>query len=254
MSQQPSVLVLVPTFDEVDSLAATLDRLLDAAPDVHVLVIDDASPDGTGELADAIAAADARVRVLHRPGRQGLGTAYVAGMREALDRGVDLVVEMDADGSHPAAALPRLLRRSVDAELVIGSRWVEGGSIRDWPLRRQAISRFANVYARVLLGIPVRDITAGYRVYRAEALRALDLDEVRSDGYCFQIDMTRRIVDTGGAVAEEPIEFVERRQGASKMTRAVIVESAVKVAGWGIGRRAAGVAALVRGLRASPLA
>lgn len=249
MTPERAVHVLVPTFDEADSLPGTIDRLLQATPEVHVLVIDDASPDGTGALADAMAAVDPRVHVLHRPGRMGLGTAYLDGMRAALDAGASLVVEMDADGSHPPELLPRLLARAADADLVIGSRWVAGGSIRDWPLRRQAISRFANLYARILLGIPVRDITAGFRVYRSEVLRAIDLDAVRSDGYCFQIDMARRVVDAGGAVLEVPIEFVERRHGRSKMTGDVIVESAVKVAGWGIGRRAAGLAGALRAAR-----
>ncbi|GGN80355.1 polyprenol monophosphomannose synthase [Agrococcus terreus] len=246
------VVVLVPTYNERDALPVTMDRLLAAAPNVEVVVIDDASPDGTGALADAMAAADPRVSVLHRPAKQGLGAAYVDGMLLALERGADVVVEFDADGSHPAEAVPRmveLLGPDGPADLVIGSRWVRGGGIVDWPWHREAISRLGNLYAMAMLGSGVRDMTAGCRAYSAELLRAIPLEEVRSQGYCFQIDMTRRAQDAGAVVAEVPILFREREVGVSKMTPGIVREALVQVTGWGVGR---GVRAL-RGWR-RPLA
>lgn len=241
------VLVLMPTYNEALALETTVRRLFEADPAVSLLVIDDASPDGTGAIADELASADDRIDVLHRQSKDGLGAAYLAGMRVALDRGADLIVEIDADGSHPPEALPRLIAEADRAALVLGSRWVPGGRVRNWPLRREFVSRFANLYARVLLGIGVQDMTAGFRVYRADALATLDLDSVTAQGYCFQIDMTRRIFDEGWPIVEVPIEFRERELGVSKMTTGVIAEAVVKVAGWGVGRRAAAVVTTVRG-------
>lgn len=246
MSLTPRTVVIIPTYNEAVSLPKVLDRLLAANPQVQALVVDDASPDGTGAIADERAAADTRIEVLHRAGKSGLGTAYVAGMQRAIAAGAELVVEMDADGSHPPERLGEMLLAAERADVVLGSRWVRGGAIRDWPLRRRAISLFANAYARVLLGIPVRDITAGFRVYRADVLRRIELADVKSDGYCFQIDMVRRAVDTGARVAEVPITFTERRDGVSKMSSGVIGEAALKVAGWGIGRRGANVVSFAR--------
>lgn len=234
----PGTIVLVPTYDERESLPVTLRRLLDAVPDVHVLVIDDASPDGTGEVADAMAADDARVAVLHRSGKQGLGAAYVAGFHEALSRGYDVIVEMDADGSHPPESLPAMLDAvERGADLAIGSRWIRGGSVVDWPLHREVLSRGANVYARLLLGIPVHDITAGFRAYRASLLREIDLGGVDSRGYAFQIEMTIEASDAGARMVEVPIAFVERAAGVSKMSGSIVLEALVKVTGWGLGRR-----------------
>lgn len=245
------VVVLVPTYNELEALPVTMDRLLAAAPDVEVLVIDDASPDGTGALADAMAAADPRVQVLHRAAKEGLGAAYLHGMRVALQRGADAVVEFDADGSHPAEAVPRMLARlrragEPGADLVIGSRWVPGGGIADWPWHRQAISRIGNAYARVMLGSPVRDMTAGCRAYTAELLRRIPLDEVRSQGYCFQIDMTRRAHEAGAVVAEVPILFRERELGSSKMTPGIVREALTSVTGWAVGRAVRRTADLLR--------
>lgn len=246
------VLVVVPTYDERDSLPRALAALRLHVPDADVLVVDDASPDGTGELAERIAATDARergrqaIQVLHRTGKQGLGTAYVAGFRWALERGYDAVVEMDADGSHRAEDLPRLLERVPDAELVIGSRWVRGGRVVNWPLHRQLLSRGANVYAWLAMGLPVRDATAGFRVYRAAALGGLALGEVASHGYCFQIDMAWRVLKAGGRVVEVPITFVERAEGRSKMSRSIVVEALVLVTVWGAQERARQVRDLVR--------
>lgn len=231
------VVILVPTYNEIEALPVTMDRLLAAAPEAEVLVIDDASPDGTGELADSMAAAEARISVLHRAAKEGLGAAYLHGMRVALDRGADAVVEFDADGSHPAEAVPRMLAElEAGADLAIGSRWVPGGGIADWPLHRQAISRIGNVYARVMLGSPVRDMTAGCRAYTAELLRRIPLDRVRSQGYCFQIDMTRRAHEAGATVVEVPIVFRERELGVSKMTPGIVREALTSVTGWAAGR------------------
>lgn len=239
-------LVVMPTYDERDSLPRTLDALRRHAPEVDVLVVDDGSPDGTGELAEWIAAQEEaelgrrRIQVLHRTGKQGLGTAYVAGFRWALERGYPAVVEMDADGSHRAEDLPRLLTR-LDAEdapaLVIGSRWVRGGRVVNWPVHRQILSRGANVYAWLAMGLPVRDATAGFRVYRQDVLRRLALAEVASHGYCFQIDMAWRVIKAGGTVAEVPITFVERAEGRSKMSRNIVVEALVRVTVWGAQER-----------------
>lgn len=237
------VVVLVPTYNEREALPVTMDRLLRAAPEVEVLVIDDASPDGTGALADAMAAADDRVGVLHRGAKEGLGAAYLHGMRVALERGADAVVEFDADGSHPAEAVPRMLERlRSGADLVIGSRWVPGGGIADWPWHRQAISRVGNLYAKTMLGSPVHDMTAGCRAYTADLLRRIPLDEVRSQGYCFQIDMTRRAHEAGATVVEVPILFRERELGSSKMTSGIVREALTSVTGWAIGRALRAVA------------
>ncbi len=248
---EPRTIVLIPTYNERESLPVTLRRVRDAVPAADVLIIDDASPDGTGEIADDFAAADAQVSVLHRSAKDGLGAAYLAGFEQALDRGYDLIVELDADGSHPPERLPAMLHAAwadgaAGPSLVIGSRWVAGGSVIDWPLRRKILSRGGNTYARVLLGAGVRDITAGYRVYRASMLRALDRSGVESRGYCFQVDMTMRVLDAGGTVVELPIEFRERQAGVSKMSGSIVSEAMVKVAGWGIGRRAATARSFVR--------
>ena len=246
------VLVVVPTYDERDSLPRALAALRRHVPAADVLVVDDASPDGTGELAERIAAEDSAgrgrtaIHVLHRAGKQGLGTAYVAGFRWALARGYDAVVEMDADGSHRAEDLPRLLERVPEAELVIGSRWVRGGRVVNWPVHRQLLSRGANTYAWLAMGLPVRDATAGFRVYRAGTLARLALDEVASHGYCFQIDMAWRVLRAGGRVVEVPITFVERAEGRSKMSRGIVVEALVRVTVWGAHERLRQLRALLR--------
>nr|WP_144719414.1 polyprenol monophosphomannose synthase [Agrococcus jejuensis] len=235
----PGTLVLVPTYDERDSLPTTLRRLLESAPDVHVLVIDDGSPDGTGELAEEMAAKDSRIAVLHRSEKRGLGAAYVAGFREGLARGYDVLVEMDADGSHPPERLPQMLDAvEAGADLAIGSRWIPGGSVVDWPIHRQALSRGANAYARLLLGIDVHDMTAGFRAYRSALLDAIDLDAIDSRGYAFQIEMTIASDDAHATIVEVPIAFAERAAGVSKMSMGIVVEALVKVTGWGLGRRA----------------
>lgn len=231
------VVMVVPTYNEADNLAWIVGRLRDAQPDVHVLVVDDSSPDGTGKLAEEMAAADDHVQVLHRTEKGGLGAAYKHGFRVALDAGYDVVGEMDADGSHQPEQLGRLLAALADADLVIGSRWVRGGSVVNWPRRRELLSRGGNLYVRVLLGVPVRDATAGFRVFRRTALETIDLDAVQSTGYVFQTDLVVRCLRAGLRVREVPIEFVERVRGDSKMTGQVAVESLRRITLWGLRER-----------------
>jgi dolichol-phosphate mannosyltransferase len=236
-------LVVIPTYAAARTLPATLRALRAAVPSTDVLVVDDASPDGTGDVADAWAADDRAVHVLHRTGKLGLGTAYVAGFGWALERGYDVVVEMDADGSHRAVDLPAILA-ALDAAggagpvgLALGSRWVPGGRVVHWPWYRQWLSRAGNTYTRLALGLPLRDATGGFRAYRAGVLRDVHLEDVASQGYCFQVDMARRVLAAGHQVAEVPITFVERAEGRSKMTRGIVVEALVRVTAWGATRR-----------------
>jgi glycosyltransferase involved in cell wall biosynthesis len=234
-------LVIIPTFNELENLPIIHQRLKDACPDVQLLIVDDNSPDGTGELADELAADDrGRTHVMHRTAKDGLGAAYLAGFAWGLSRDYSVIVEMDADGSHAPEQL-RLLLDAVDAgaDLAIGSRYVDGGAVRNWPWRRWALSWTANTYARTALGIDVHDITAGYRAYRREVLQAIDLDGVDSKGYCFQIDLTRRTINNGFVVVEVPITFTERELGVSKMSGSNIREALTKVTRWGIQGRTA---------------
>jgi dolichol-phosphate mannosyltransferase len=232
-----TVLVVVPTYDEVHNLASIVERLLAAVPAAQVLVVDDASPDGTGALADRLAAQDGRVCVLHRTAKAGLGAAYVAGFRWAQERGYDVVVEMDADGSHAPEQLPSLLAALESADLVLGSRWVEGGRIVNWPRSRELLSRGGNAYVRLVLGLPLRDATGGFRAFRREVLDALPLGDVASHGYCFQVDLAWRTTRAGYRVVEVPITFVERVRGESKMSRAIVVEALWRVTWWGLRAR-----------------
>jgi dolichol-phosphate mannosyltransferase len=233
------VLVCIPTYDEADSLPAVLNGIRAHAPEVDILVADDNSPDGTGEIADELAEHDERLHVLHRTRKAGLGAAYLAAFAWGFERGYDVLVEMDADGSHRPEDLPALLGAvEAGADLVLGTRWMPGGSTQNWPRRRQWLSKGGNWYARTMLGVPLRDITGGFRAYRASTLRALDLDTVRSEGYCFQIELALRASEAGEVIREVPITFVERRLGASKMSRAIVVEAMVRVTEWGLARRA----------------
>jgi dolichol-phosphate mannosyltransferase len=229
-------LVIIPTYNERDALPHAVRRTRQAVPGADVLVVDDNSPDGTGDLADAAAAADPQVHVLHRTAKDGLGRAYVAGFGWALARGYELVVEMDADGSHRPEDLPRLLERAAlpDApDLVLGSRWVPGGDVVNWPGHREILSRGGNLWVRLALGVPVQDATGGFRVYRAATLRRLPLEEIESQGYCFQVDMTWRVHRDGGSIVELPITFVERAEGQSKMSRAIVLEALWRTTAWG---------------------
>jgi dolichol-phosphate mannosyltransferase len=232
------VVMVVPTYNEALNLEPLLDRLRSLQPDVDVLVVDDGSPDGTGDLADAVATVDSHVTVLHRSKKEGLGAAYLNGFQVALDRGYDVIGEMDADGSHQPEQLQSLLDALLDADLVIGSRWVPGGSIVNWPMRRELLSRGGNFYTRHLLGIRVRDATAGYRLFRRTTLERIGLDQVESAGYVFQADLAFRTLQAGLRVVEVPIEFVERERGDSKMSRQVATESLRRITRWGLGERA----------------
>jgi dolichol-phosphate mannosyltransferase len=232
------VLVVLPTYDEAASLERVVTAVLASPAAVDVLVVDDASPDGTGDIADRIAAREPRVTVLHRPPRSGLGSAYLAGFAIAAERGAEIVVEMDADGSHPVDSLPALVDAvRAGAGAAIGSRWIPGGSTVDWPAHRELLSRGANAYARIALGIPVRDATAGYRAFSVAALERAHLADVVSRGYCFQIDMTLRLLDSGAEVVERPIVFSERTEGRSKMSGEIVLEAMLRVTGWGLQRR-----------------
>lgn len=233
------VLVVMPTYNEVENLNPTLTELLERNPRVDVLIVDDDSPDGTGRLADFMVQGDRRLHVLHRPGKQGLGPAYVQGFRWALARGYDVICEMDMDGSHRAEDLRRMLdvlARRPEVDLVIGSRRVPGGTTVNWPWPREMISRIGSWYARTMLGLRVRDVTAGLRAYRADCLHRLDLKGIEAGGYVFQVDMTRRVAAAGGMILEVPIVFIERIRGASKMSLGIIFEAMWRVTLWGFGR------------------
>ncbi len=239
MTGASRVLVVIPTYDEVDNLGPLLERLHAAVPDAHALVVDDGSPDGTGELAEELAARDDRVHVLRRSGKAGLGPAYVAGLRWGRERGYDVLVEMDADGSHHPEQLPRLLAALDDADLVLGSRWVPGGRVEDWPRRRLWLSRAGNRYTRWALRLPLADATSGFRAVRGELVDRLPFDEVASQGYCFQVDWAWRAVRAGARVTELPITFSERTAGRSKMTASIVEEALVRVTWWGLQDRLA---------------
>lgn len=233
------MLVIIPTYNEIETLRTTLENLWQHVSDVDVLVVDDNSPDGTGQLAEELAAADSRVHVMHRTGKLGLGTAYLSGFAWGIARKYSHLVEMDADGSHRPEDFAALRTKATDGgyDLVIGSRWVPGGEVENWPKHREVLSRGANLYTRTMLGLGVRDATAGYRIYRSDLLERMDLAAVSSHGYCFQIDMTWRTLQAGGTVAEVPIVFVERRDGQSKMSKNIIFEALINVTKWGIGHR-----------------
>ncbi len=228
------IVVIIPTFNESDTLPPIVERVRTSVPEADVLIVDDNSPDGTGEVADGISAEDPQVHVMHRLGKEGLGAAYLAGFSWALQSGYDVVVEMDADGSHQPEQLPRLLDGLRGADLVLGSRWVPGGQTVNWPRSRQLISQGGSTYTRLMLGVPLRDATGGYRAFRADTLRRLDLHEVASQGYCFQIDLAWRALQRGMVVREVPITFVERTAGDSKMSRKIVVEALWRVTAWGV--------------------
>jgi dolichol-phosphate mannosyltransferase len=220
--------VLLPTYNERDNLSAVVPAILAAAP-VDVWILDDNSPDGTGKIADELAAADTRIRVTHRPGKQGLGRAYLDGFARALEAGYERVLQMDADFSHPVETLPKMLELAERFDVVVGSRWVDGGGTRNWPWHRRLISRGGSWYARTILGSRIRDLTAGFKCWRRDVLAALPLDRIESTGYAFQIEMTYRAQRAGFSVVETPITFVERVEGASKMSKKIVVEAVLRV-------------------------
>jgi dolichol-phosphate mannosyltransferase len=230
-------LVIIPTYNEAENIKPVVGRVRAAVPEAHILVSDDNSPDGTGKLADELAFEDDRVHVLHRRRKEGLGAAYLAGFRWGIEHGYGVLVEMDADGSHRPEELPRLLTALKGADLVLGSRWVPGGRVVNWPKSREFLSRGGSTYSRLLLDLPLRDITGGFRAFRTETLQGLGMDDVASQGYCFQVDLARRAVKAGYHVVEVPITFVEREHGDSKMSRDIVAEALWRVTAWGIGSR-----------------
>jgi dolichol-phosphate mannosyltransferase len=225
-------LVIIPTYNELDNLERVIDRVLMAAPDVDVLIVDDNSPDGTGELADDMANVFHRVHVLHRSQKSGLGDAYRAGFAWGLARGYEVLVEMDGDGSHRPEHLPDLLEAAETADVVLGSRWIAGGGAPNWSFRRALLSRLGSFYARTALRLPIRDVTGGFRVFRADALRRIDYAQVVSQGYCFQVEMAWRADAAGLTIVERPIQFEERGSGVSKMSLGIVVEAVVRVTLW----------------------
>jgi len=227
-------LVVIPTYNERDNIAEITARVLRSTTGVDVLVVDDNSPDGTGALASALASGHDRINVLHRAGKEGLGAAYRAGFEWGLERGYERLVEMDADGSHQPEQLALLLTALDDADVVLGSRWVRGGSVVNWPFRRMMLSQAGSLYARVALGLPIRDITGGFRAFTADALREIAYQDVLSQGYCFQIDMLWKAYTAGLRISEVPITFVERVHGESKMSSGIVNEAIVRVTLWGL--------------------
>jgi dolichol-phosphate mannosyltransferase len=242
-----TVVVIVPTYNEADNLRLIVERIRASVPQAYVLVADDNSPDGTGKIADALADDDDHVQVLHRPAKQGLGAAYIAGFGWARERGFDVAVEMDADGSHAPEQLSRLLDAlAAGADLVLGSRWVPGGEVVNWPLSRMLLSRGGTLYTRLALGLPLGDATGGYRAYRMRALQGIDLGSVASQGYCFQVDLAWRVWRAGFRVVEVPITFTERERGQSKMSSAIVREALWRVTMWGVSARTEPVRKLLR--------
>jgi dolichol-phosphate mannosyltransferase len=243
------ILVIIPTYDEAENVEPIVARVRASVPEAHVLIADDNSPDGTGELADKLAANDDHVHVLHRLGKEGLGAAYIAGFRWGLTNGYGVLVEHDADGSHQPEQLHRLLEALRDADLVLGSRYVKGGQVQNWPRTREILSRGGNIYTRLALGVPLQDATGGYRAFRRETLEGIGLDQVASAGYCFQVDLAWRSIKSGFRVVEVPITFVERERGQSKMSQAIVLEAMARVGRWGVAHRAAQLRGLLRGKR-----
>jgi dolichol-phosphate mannosyltransferase len=230
------VCVVLPTYNEAGTIREVVDRVLASTPDADVLIVDDNSPDGTGRIGDEMAASNARVRVLHRPQKMGLGPAYIAGFREALSKGYDGIIEMDSDLSHDPADVARLAAAALEADVVIGSRYVPGGKTQNWSRARETLSRGGNVYTRSLLRLPLKDGTSGFRCYRREVLEAMALDEITSTGYGFQIELAWRAWLLGFSLKEIPITFSERREGASKMSQRIVIEALRQVAKWSVRR------------------
>jgi dolichol-phosphate mannosyltransferase len=231
------VVMVIPTYNESLNITWIVERLRIALPGVDVMVVDDNSPDGTGKIADELAAADPQIQVVHRTEKAGLGAAYVNGFTVALDQGYDVIGEMDADGSHQPEQLHTLLDALKTSDLVIGARWMKGGSVVNWPLFRKLLSVFGNLYVRLLLGIKVRDATAGFRVFKRATLEAIDVTTVQSTGYVFQTDMAWRTLKAGLTISEVPIEFIERERGDSKMSGSVASESLKRITIWGLHER-----------------
>jgi len=229
-----STLVVIPTYNEAENIEAILDAVLAANPEAQLLIVDDGSPDGTGEIAEQRSSTDSRIHLLHHGSKRGLGRAYVAGFLWGLAREFDRFIEIDADFSHDPAAIPNLLAGASNADAVIGSRYVPGGRVEGWSWGRHLLSRAGNLYARIILGFPVRDSTSGFRCYKRSVLEAVELRKVDSQGYAFQIDMTYRAWRLGCLIAEIPITFTERREGRSKMSRRIVAEALLSLTWWGL--------------------
>ena len=217
--------VVVPTYNERENIEELIEKTLSTSPDIDILIVDDNSPDGTGEIAEKIAKENPRVKVLHRPGKMGLGSAYVEGFKWALKKGYDFIMEMDADFSHNPEDIPRFIEKIKEYDLVIGSRYTDGVSVVNWPISRLLLSYFANMYARTVTGVPIMDLTGGFKCFRREVLESINLDTIMSDGYAFQIEMNYRAYKKGFRITEIPIIFIERRAGSSKMSKKIVWEA-----------------------------
>ncbi|MCD6382655.1 MAG: polyprenol monophosphomannose synthase [Candidatus Hydrothermae bacterium] len=217
--------VVVPTYNERENIEELIEKTLSTSPDIDILIVDDNSPDGTGEIAEKIAKENPRVKVLHRPGKMGLGSAYVEGFKWALEKGYDFIMEMDADFSHNPEDIPRFIEKIKEYDLVIGSRYTDGVSVVNWPISRLLLSYFANIYARTVTGVPIMDLTGGFKCFRREVLESINLDTIMSDGYAFQIEMNYRAYKKGFRITEIPIIFIERRAGSSKMSKKIVWEA-----------------------------
>ena len=217
--------VVVPTYNERENIEELIEKTLNTSPDIDILIVDDNSPDGTGEIAEKIAKENPRVKVLHRPGKMGLGSAYVEGFKWALEKGYDFIMEMDADFSHNPEDIPRFIEKIKEYDLVIGSRYTDGVSVVNWPISRLLLSYFANIYARTVTGVPIMDLTGGFKCFRRKVLESINLDTIMSDGYAFQIEMNYRAYKKGFKITEIPIIFIERRAGSSKMSKKIVWEA-----------------------------
>ncbi len=231
------VLVIIPTYNEAENIRPIVQRLRDSVPAADILIADDNSPDGTGVIADELAASDDHVHVLHRAAKEGLGATYVAGFSWGLERGYGVLVEHDADGSHQPEQLPSMLSALRDADMVKGSRWVKGGSVVNWPWHRKLLSQGGSLWSRTLLGLPIKDVTGGFTAFRADTLRGIGLSGIESAGYAFQVDLARRAVEKGYTVVEVPIEFIERERGDSKMNGNIVGEAMLLTTRWGVAKR-----------------
>ncbi len=225
MDSNPKILVVIPTYNEAENIPKLVPAVLRQAPDLDILVVDDGSPDGTGQIVKDIMTGNSRVSLIERQGKQGLGTAYVAGFKFAIERGYDLVFEMDADFSHNPNDIPQFLEKIKNADLVIGSRYVNGVRVLNWPMNRLLLSYSANVYTQIITGLPIHDATGGFKCYRIETLKAIDLDKIKSNGYAFQIEISFKVWKKGFRLVEIPIVFLDRRVGISKMSRSIVYEA-----------------------------
>jgi dolichol-phosphate mannosyltransferase len=229
-------LIIIPTYQESESIISILERVQAANPEANVLVVDDSSPDGTGQIVERLMKSNPKIRLLTNSVKGGLGKAYVKGFKWGLSKDFDIFVEMDADGSHAPEQLPSILKNLDECDVSLGSRWVPGGRIENWPISRQILSKGGNLYTRLMLGFKVKDATGGYRAYKREVLETIDLDSIESQGYCFQVDMVRRSLAFGFKVCETPIVFTEREAGNSKMSRQIVIEAFTRIGFWGLKR------------------